>query len=168
MSYKFLADHLIKKQVNSSSIPFTLSTYDNVVFEICNDLLHNYDSFPDNVKVQFPNLLVDMLSIIFLKTDLEGKRISLFQLKTYYDSKKYALVSNKYSYPTKDLTSLSNNSGEGLESLVQNSKNIEDSPMPKTHPYPVAKEGSRRQFTTSIVSSICGLITLLIFLYVNF
>lgn len=148
MSYKFLADHLIKKQIDTKSIPFTLSTYDNVVFEICNDLLHNYDSFPDSVKIQFPNLLVDILSIIFLKTDLEGRRISLFQLKTYYDSKKSSLVSSKYSYPTKDLTLLSNKFGkESIESLNQNSDSIGDS-RPKTH-YVVSKRDSGHQFSTS-------------------
>lgn len=104
MSYKFLIDHLIKKKNNS--VPFTLSTYDNVVFEICNDLLSSYDDFSGKIKVQFPNLLVDILSIIFFKTDLEGRKISLFQLKSYYESKKSLLVSGKYSYSNKDLSSL--------------------------------------------------------------
>ncbi|HKO66084.1 MAG TPA: hypothetical protein VJU13_12845, partial [Candidatus Nitrosocosmicus sp.] len=101
MSYKFLIDHLIKKQVNS--IPFTLSTFDNVVFEICNDFLHSYDTFDKNMKIQFPNLLVDVLSIIFFKSDLDGKKISLFQLKTYYESKKSSLLEHVYSYPSKEL-----------------------------------------------------------------
>ena len=52
MSYKFLVDHLIKKHTNS--IPFTISTYDNIVFEICNDLLRNYDSFPNSAKNSIP------------------------------------------------------------------------------------------------------------------
>ncbi len=101
MSYKFLIDHLIKKQVNS--IPFTLSTFDNIVFEICNDFLHTYDTFDKNMKIQFPSLLVDVLSIIFFKSDLDGKKVSLFQLKTYYESKKSSLLENVYSYPSKEL-----------------------------------------------------------------
>ena len=100
MSYKFLIDHLIKKKNNS--VPFTLSTYDNVVFEICNDLLSSYDDFSSKIKVQFPNLLVDVLSIIFFKTDLEGRKVSLFQIKSYYESKKSLLVSGKYSYSNRD------------------------------------------------------------------
>lgn len=101
MSYKFLIDHLIKKQANS--IPFTLSTFDNVVFEICNDFLHTYDTFDKNMKIQFPSLLVDVLSIIFFKSDLDGKKVSLFQLKTYYESKKSSLLEHVYSYPSKEL-----------------------------------------------------------------
>lgn len=119
MSYKFLIDHLIKKQVNS--IPFTLSTFDNVVFEICNDFLHSYDTFDKNMKIQFPNLLVDVLSIIFFKSDLDGKKISLFQLKTYYESKKSSLLEHVYSYPSKELQVLPGksikNSKEPIDSI---------------------------------------------------
>ncbi len=144
MSYKFLIDHLIKKRVNS--IPFTLSTYDNVVFEICNDLLHNYDNLPDNVKIQFPNLLVDILSIIFFKTDLTGKRISLFQLKAYYNSKKSLLISHKYSYPDRDLNSLSHIPGKHIGPSGHLLGKIDDPSGSKIN-YVVAKESTRRHST---------------------
>lgn len=106
MSYKFLIEHLIKKRNNS--VPFTLTTYDNIVFEICNDLLATYDKFSEKVKVQYPSLLVDLLSIIFFKMDMDGRKVSLFQLKAYYESKKSFLISEKYSYPIKDLSSMIN------------------------------------------------------------
>ncbi|MGD9532398.1 MAG: hypothetical protein AB7V56_01325 [Candidatus Nitrosocosmicus sp.] len=124
MSYKFLIDHLIKKRNNT--VPFTLSTYDNIVFEICNDLVVRYDKFSDNVKVQFPNLLVDILSIIFFKVDLDGRKVSLFQLKPYYESKKSLLVNGKYSYPQKDLSSILNTNIDQLGQLSgQNKNNME-------------------------------------------
>jgi hypothetical protein len=122
MSYKFLIDHLIKKR--NSSVPFTLTTYDNIVFEICNDLLSNYDKFSNTVKIQFPNLLVDILSVIFFKTDLDGRKISLFQLKAYYESKKYLLVNAEYSYPQKDLSSILNTNLNYLGQL-DNQNNIQ-------------------------------------------
>lgn len=124
MSYKFLIDHLIKKRNNT--VPFTLSTYDNIVFEICNDLVVRYDKFSDNVKVQFPNLLVDILSIIFFKVDLDGRKVSLFQLKPYYESKKSLLVNGKYSYPQKDLSSILNTNIDHSGQLSgQNKNNME-------------------------------------------
>ncbi|HET8793759.1 MAG TPA: hypothetical protein VFM31_08195 [Nitrososphaeraceae archaeon] len=121
MSYKFLIDHLIKKRNNT--VPFTLSTYDNIVFEICNDLVVRYDKFSDNVKVQFPNLLVDILSIIFFKVDLDGRKVSLFQLKPYYESKKSLLVNGKYSYPQKDLSSILNTNIDHSGQLAGQNKN---------------------------------------------
>ena len=139
MSYKFLIDQLIKKRV--SSIPFTLSTYDNVVFEICNDLLRHYDNFSDVVKIQFPNLLVDILSIIFFKADLEGKKISVFQLKTYYNSKKSLLLSHKYSYPDRDLDPVLNLPGRYIEQPDLNLDEIDD-PLSSKANYAVAKKSN--------------------------
>ena len=127
MSYKFLIDHLIKKQVNS--IPFTLSTFDNVVFEICNDFLHTYDTFDKNMKIQFPNLLVDILCIIFFKSDLDGKKVSLFQLKTYYESKKSSLLEHVYSYPSKELQFLP---GKSIKNSKEPIDNIDTVRMPLT------------------------------------
>jgi hypothetical protein len=127
MSYKFLIDHLIKKQV--SSIPFTLSTFDNVVFEICNDFLHTYDTFDKNMKIQFPNLLVDVLCIIFFKSDLDGKKISLFQLKTYYESKKSSLLEHAYSYPSKELQFLP---GKSIKNSKEPIDSIDAVRMPST------------------------------------
>jgi hypothetical protein len=127
MSYKFLIDHLIKKQV--SSIPFTLSTFDNVVFEICNDFLHTYDTFDKNMKIQFPNLLVDVLCIIFFKSDLDDKKISLFQLKTYYESKKSSLLEHAYSYPSKELQFLP---GKSIKNSKEPIDSIDAVRMPST------------------------------------
>lgn len=133
MSYKFLIDHLIKKQVNS--IPFTLSTFDNVVFEICNDFLHTYDTFDKNVKIQFPSLLVDVLSIIFFKSDLDGKKVSLFQLKTYYESKKSSLIEHVYSYPSRELQFLPRKSIKNSKEPIDNLNTAAEmsSPVKKTY-----------------------------------
>lgn len=143
MSYKFLIDHLIKKQVNS--IPFTLSTFDNVVFEICNDFLHTYDTFDKNVKIQFPSLLVDVLSIIFFKSDFAGKKVSLFQLKTYYESKKSALIEHVYSYPLREIQFLPAKSIKNSKEPIDNLNTVEmPSPLKKT--YTAIKRDNTQQF----------------------
>ena len=150
MSYKFLIDHLIKKQVNS--IPFTLSTFDNVVFEICNDFLHTYDTFDKNMKIQFPNLLVDVLCIIFFKSDLDGKKVSLFQLKTYYESKKSSLLEHVYSYPSKELHFLPGKSIKNSKELIDNMDTVRmPSTMKKT--YTDVKRDNAPSYTSESVNT---------------
>lgn len=150
MSYKFLIDHLIKKKVNS--IPFTLSTFDNIVFEICNDLIYSYDKLDKNVKIQFPNLLVDILSIIFFKSDLDGKKVSLFQLKSYYESKKLSLINNRYSYPSRDLQ-LPSNVPKYSNELMSNQINDQTQPiLEKTYADIQIKTRQTYSSTTSINS----------------
>ena len=149
MSYKFLIDHLIKKQVNS--IPFTLSTFDNVVFEICNDFLHAYDTFDKNVKIQFPNLLVDVLSIIFFKSDLDGKKVSLFQLKTYYESKKSSLIEHVYSYPSKELQFLP---GKSIKNSKEPIDNLNTAGMPSVKKtYTDIKRDNTQSYAPKLVNT---------------
>ena len=152
MSYKFLIDHLIKKQVNS--IPFTLSTFDNVVFEICNDFLHTYDTFDKNVKIQFPNLLVDIFSIIFFKSDLDGKKVSLFQLKTYYESKKLSLIEHVYSYPSRELQFLPGKSIKNPKELIDNLNTAEiPSTVKKTYAA-IKRDNSPQTYAHKSVNTI--------------
>lgn len=100
-SYKFLTSCLSKtadNQLNSKS-----NLADNIIFEICNDVVCNYDFYDDSVKVQIPNLIVDVIAILFFKTDPYGKKVSIFQIKSYYMSKKESLINKNYSYPSKIL-----------------------------------------------------------------
>ncbi|MDQ4074024.1 MAG: hypothetical protein M3162_06935 [Thermoproteota archaeon] len=96
-SYNFLSVNIGKSerdiQVNSK-----LSLVDNIVFEICNDILLTYDSYDVKTKIQFPNLVVDILSILFFKVDTYGKGVSLFQIKSYYGNKKDSIANKSYLY----------------------------------------------------------------------
>lgn len=74
---------------------------DNNLFDICNDVLYSYDSFDESIKIQIPNLIVDLISILFFKSDPYGNRMSTFQIKSFYTSKKELLIKKSYSYPLK-------------------------------------------------------------------
>ncbi len=96
-SYNFLSVNIDKSerdiQINSK-----LSLVDNIVFEICHDILLTYDSHDVKTKIQFPNLVVDILSILFFKVDTYGKGVSLFQIKSYYGNKKDSIANKRYLY----------------------------------------------------------------------
>jgi hypothetical protein len=51
-----------------------------------------------------PSLIVDIITILFFKSDTYGNRISNFQLKSFYMSKKESLIDKSYSYPLKALS----------------------------------------------------------------
>ncbi len=115
-SYKFLAKQLDKTNSSQESPKSNSMTVDNVIFEICNDLLNNYDTYEDAVKIQIPNLIVDIVTILFLKVDPYGKKVSIFQIKHYYLSKKECLLNKEYLYPSKI------SFAEDNESLVEDMK----------------------------------------------
>ncbi len=108
-SYKFLITNSDEIKGNSASTRSGI--IDNSFFEICNDLLISYDLYHEKIKIQIPNLIVDVIAALFFKTDPYGKKISTFQIKPYYISKKESLVSNLPDTvsPIKDLNAKSHN-----------------------------------------------------------
>jgi hypothetical protein len=115
-SYKFLATQFDKTKGGHESPQSNSMMVDNVIFEICNDVLNNYDTYEDAVKIQIPNLIVDIVTILFLKVDPYGKKVSIFQIKHYYLSKKECLLNKEYLYPSKI------SFAEDNESLVEDMK----------------------------------------------
>ncbi|MBA3284062.1 MAG: hypothetical protein H0U27_03240 [Nitrosopumilus sp.] len=109
-SYKFLITNTGEIKGNPASIRSGI--IDNSFFEICNDLLISYDLYDEKIKIQIPNLIVDVNAALFFKTDPYGKKISTFQIKPYYISKKESLVSNLPDNVSsiKDLNAKSHNS----------------------------------------------------------
>ncbi|HEY6534387.1 MAG TPA: hypothetical protein VIY08_01040 [Candidatus Nitrosocosmicus sp.] len=97
-SYKFLSFMLQKTGDNYKYSELDLN--DPVIFDICNDILNNYVNYDDSIKIQIPNLIVDVLSTVFFKSDPYGIKVSSFQIKSYYMSKKESIVNKKYSYPS--------------------------------------------------------------------
>src|SRR3982750_1630892 len=54
-SHKFLATHVDDKTKSNQEGPKPNSMMvDNVIFEICNDVLNNYDKYDDAIKIQMP------------------------------------------------------------------------------------------------------------------
>jgi hypothetical protein len=58
--------------------------------------LISYDLYDEKIKIQIPNMVVDVIAALFFKTDPYGKKISTFQIKPYYISKKESLVANNF------------------------------------------------------------------------
>ncbi len=97
-TYNFLSSFIGKIEDNRSNSKSSMAV--NIIFGICNDILSNYALYEDMVKIQIPNLIVDIITILFFKTDPYGKKVSMFQTKLYYLSKKEELIKKNYSYPS--------------------------------------------------------------------
>ncbi len=104
-SFKFLIESRGEKKENPVSIRSEL--IDGIFFEICNDLLSSYDCFMETIKIQIPNLIVDVITALLFKSDPYGKKMSSFQIKPYYISKKESLMTHNFVHSSKELGNLS-------------------------------------------------------------
>jgi hypothetical protein len=65
-----------------------LKTFDQVVFNIYKDLNENYQSFSDSLKASYPEILVNVISVIYSGKDTSGVRIDSYNAEAYYRTRK--------------------------------------------------------------------------------
>jgi hypothetical protein len=71
------------------------NTYiDNIVFTIYKDLTENYSKFKDSLKLIYPKIILDVVSILLKKEDTKGRKIGVYGVLNYYEEKK----NEYYSY----------------------------------------------------------------------
>ena len=51
------------EKTDRNQLDSKLSMFDNIIFEICDDVLNNYNIYEDLIKIQIPNLIVDVVAI---------------------------------------------------------------------------------------------------------
>lgn len=65
-----------------------LQTFDQVVFNIYKDLNENFQSFSDSLKAAYPEILVNVISVIHSGKDASGVRIDSYNAEAYYRTRK--------------------------------------------------------------------------------
>jgi len=65
-----------------------LQTFDRVVFNIYKDLNENFQSFSDSLKACYPEILVNVISVIYSGKDASGVRIDSYNAEAYYRTRK--------------------------------------------------------------------------------
>ena len=56
------------------------------------DIIENYDRFGDSLKSNYPEIIIDVISIINQGIDTKGTRVSIIGLEKYYLSRKQQAV----------------------------------------------------------------------------
>lgn len=65
-----------------------LQTFDQVVFNIYKDLNESFQSFSDSLKAAYPEILVNVISVIHSGKDASGVRIDSYNAEAYYRTRK--------------------------------------------------------------------------------
>lgn len=63
-------------------------TIDDIIFRIYRDIMANYESSNDKIKVAYPNIIVDVVAILAKGVNIDGKKIAPFQVELYYQKRK--------------------------------------------------------------------------------
>jgi hypothetical protein len=63
-----------------------------IVFKMYRDIMENYDKFGDSLKSYYPEIIVDVISVINQGMDTKGTKVSTIGLERYYQSRKQQAV----------------------------------------------------------------------------
>jgi hypothetical protein len=64
----------------------------NVIFKIYRDTIENYENFSHSLKLNFPTIVVDVISIINQGIDTKGTKVSSIGIEKYYQLRKQQLT----------------------------------------------------------------------------
>jgi hypothetical protein len=66
----------------------------DIVFKIYRDLMENYETANDILKVNYPRIIVDVVAVLNNGIDMSGKQVSVYQIYDYYLSRKSEPISS--------------------------------------------------------------------------
>jgi hypothetical protein len=66
----------------------------DMVFKIYRDLMENYQTANDILKVNYPRIIVDVVAVLNNGIDMNGKQVSFYGVYDYYLSRKSKPISN--------------------------------------------------------------------------
>ncbi|HZA48719.1 MAG TPA: hypothetical protein VE521_07330 [Nitrososphaera sp.] len=94
-----------------------LQRTNDIVFKIYGDLIENYETANDILKVNYPRIIVDVVAVLNNGIDMSGKRVSVYQMYDYYLSRKSEPKSNNNIAEVNNIsnTIISNEDKEGTE-----------------------------------------------------
>jgi hypothetical protein len=69
-------------------------TIDDIIFRIYRDIMANYQSLADALKIAYPKIIVDIIAILATGIDTEGKKIPLYNIESYYQTRKLNISSS--------------------------------------------------------------------------
>jgi hypothetical protein len=61
---------------------------EDITFYTCKDILDNYESFPVTLKLLYPGIVVDIISILIKGIDTKGRKENLDSIPRYLESRK--------------------------------------------------------------------------------
>ena len=78
-----------------------------IIFNMYRDIIENYDKFSNSLKSNYPEIIVDVISIINQSIDTNGDKIRTIGLDNYYQSRKQQAVMGKIESLTATAVALS-------------------------------------------------------------
>lgn len=95
-------------------------TTNDIVFKIYGDLIENYETANDILKLNYPRIIVDVVAVLNNGIDTSGKQVSVYRVHDYYLSRKIESMSNVARVDISNIVSDEDKDKEVIEHDVSN------------------------------------------------
>jgi hypothetical protein len=117
----------------TTSIERRTKVIDEIIFRIYRDIMANYESSDKRLKIAYPKIIVDVVSILAKGVDTRGKKIPLHNVEHYYQMRKVDVIGTSpssviadVSIPTTTTTAASTSAtATSIKSIERNGKREE-------------------------------------------
>lgn len=119
----------------STSMETRTKASDAVIFRIYRDIMTNYESSDNKLKIVYPKIIVDVVAILAKGFDMSGKKVPAYNLESYYQMRKSDVISTTITEITKEMepitiseTSFTSATAASIESINSNEARIKSKP----------------------------------------
>ena len=119
----------------STSMETRTKASDAVIFRIYRDIMTNYESSNNKLKIVYPKIIVDVVAILAKGFDMSGKKVPVYNLESYYQMRKSDVISTTITEITKEMepitiseTSFTSATAASIESINSNEARIKSKP----------------------------------------
>jgi hypothetical protein len=100
-------------------------TIDDIIFRIYRDIMANYESSDDKLKIAYPNIIVDVVAILAKGVNIEGKKVAPYQVEFYYQKRKANASSSSIVAKVVTTTPASTSATAASIAVIENKKKEE-------------------------------------------
>jgi hypothetical protein len=134
----------------TTSIERRTRAIDEIIFRMYRDIMANYESSENKLKVAYPKIIVDVIAILAKGIDTRGKKIPLHNTEDYYQMRKVDVIGTSPSSVITDLSisTITSTTAASTSATATSIKNLErdekrEEPIPieyKEQQYPNKEE----------------------------
>jgi hypothetical protein len=93
-----------------------------MIFRIYRDIMANYESSDEKLKIAYPKMIVDVVAILAKGVDTRGNRIPLQNLEHYYQTRKSDVISNTSITAASEVPVAATATAANIKSIERNVK----------------------------------------------
>lgn len=140
----------------STSMETRTRASDAVIFRIYRDIMTNFETSDNKLKIIYPKLIVDVVAILAKGFDMSGKKVPIYNVEGYYQMRKSDAISTTITEATKAMepitisaTSFTSATAASIDSIKSKEAKIKSNP-------PISNDLKEQHLTKEQASELVG------------